>query len=208
VERRAEAERRLVEAAAELISEDGPSEVTMAKVGTRAGYSSGLAAHHFGSKAALMERVADTVSGDFAAAMLERTTPGATLLDDILVLVDVYFDIVEDPPPVNRARLVLIADAVAHTRADAREVILDADRQFRRFIAGRVHDAIAAGDPVGVDAEAFAVVLVGMLRGITFEAMLDGAVDLTTARAEVTALVTDRLSRPSTARPRRRPARS
>lgn len=204
VERRAEAEHRLVEAAAELISELGPSEITMAKVGARAGYSGGLVAHHFGSKAALMERVADTVSGEFAAAMLSRARPGSTLLDDIGVLVDVYFDIIENPPPVNRARLVLIADAVAHSNADGREVIIEADRQFRSFVAGRVRDAIASGDlGVDLDPDGFAVVLVGMLRGITFESMLDPAVDLRAARAEVTALVTDRITRPNTARTRK-----
>ena len=55
-ERRTEAEQRLLAAAAQLISETGPASMTLAKVGERAGYSRGLATHHFGSKAALMQR--------------------------------------------------------------------------------------------------------------------------------------------------------
>jgi AcrR family transcriptional regulator len=53
-QRRIEAERRLVRAAAELVGEIGPARVTLANVGERAGYSRGLATHHFGPKGALM----------------------------------------------------------------------------------------------------------------------------------------------------------
>jgi AcrR family transcriptional regulator len=36
--------------------------VTLADVGKRAGYSRGLATHHFGSKGAMMQRLVDTVT--------------------------------------------------------------------------------------------------------------------------------------------------
>jgi AcrR family transcriptional regulator len=50
-ERRVEAERRLLRAAAELVGEIGPARLTLANVGERAGYSRGLATHHFGPRA-------------------------------------------------------------------------------------------------------------------------------------------------------------
>jgi AcrR family transcriptional regulator len=68
-QRRIEAERRLVRAAAELVGEIGPTRVTLANVGERAGYSRGLATHHFGSKAALMQRLVETVTSQFRDAM-------------------------------------------------------------------------------------------------------------------------------------------
>lgn len=190
-QRRAEAERRLVDAAADLISEAGPASVTLAKVGQRAGYSSGLAGHYFGSKAELMRRVADDVSEDFRAALRAGWSADGTLLDDVRALVDVYFDIVIDPPALNRARLVLIADAIAHPHADTRAVVVEADAAFRSAVADRIRSK-GRGD-VPIDAEAFAVVLIGLLRGVTFESMLDDAVDLEAARAEVVRLVSLRL---------------
>jgi hypothetical protein len=45
-----------------------------------------------------------------------------------------------------------------------------------------------------VDPASFAAVLVGTLRGVTFESMLDPAVDLSAARAEVDALLVARFS--------------
>ena len=68
--RRAEAERRLIAAAAEMVGEVGPSNVTLANVGERAGYSRGLATHHFGSKGALMQRLVEAVTHQFRDAML------------------------------------------------------------------------------------------------------------------------------------------
>jgi AcrR family transcriptional regulator len=193
-ERRTEAERRLVEAAAELVAESGPAGVTLARVGERAGFSRGLVAHHFGSKAALMERVADTVTGEFDAALQARLAPGGTVGDDLRTLVDVYLDVVADPPAVNRARLVLIADAVAHEGSDARAAVLGADRLFRRRLGDRFERAAADGElPPGTDAGGLATAVAGMLRGVAFASMLDPTVDLEAACKEISALLSARL---------------
>jgi AcrR family transcriptional regulator len=79
-ERRTEAERRLVAAAAELVGEIGPSRVTLANVGERAGYSRGLATHHFGSKGALMQRLVDTVTVQFREAIFEEAKRNPLLI--------------------------------------------------------------------------------------------------------------------------------
>jgi AcrR family transcriptional regulator len=111
-ERRIEAERRLVRAAAELVGEIGPGKVTLANVGERAGYSRGLATHHFGSKGALMQRLVETVTNQFRDAMAEESQSDSPI-DQLRQLIDFYFTVVSDLHPVNRARLVLWADAVA-----------------------------------------------------------------------------------------------
>lgn len=113
-----------------------------------------------------------------------RRTPGRRTLD-----------IVIDPPPIIRARLVLIADAVAHHDADTRDVVLRADRAFRASLAGRLAQAVAAGElPPGTDADGLATTVVGTLRGVTFESMRDPTVDLRAARAEIGALLTSRIT--------------
>jgi AcrR family transcriptional regulator len=58
VERRLESERALLGAAAEVIAERGITGASLTVIGERAGTSRGLPTHHFGSKDALVARVA------------------------------------------------------------------------------------------------------------------------------------------------------
>ena len=136
-QRRIEAERRLVRAAAELVGEIGPARVTLAKVGERAGYSRGLATHHFGSKGALMQRLVDTVTSQFRDAIAEESQSDSPI-DQVRQLIGFYFRVVSDLQPVNRARLVLWADAVAGPSEDVRPQMVSADREFREEIEKRI----------------------------------------------------------------------
>src|SRR3954469_9015441 len=141
--RRAEAEERLVAAAAEMVGEVGPSRVTLANVGERAGYSRGLATHHFGSKGALMQRVVEAVTHQFREAVFDRGHPGDAVAE-LRTLVGIYFDVVTDLQPVNRARLALWADAVANPDEETRRRMVAADREFRDEIEKRIEDAATA----------------------------------------------------------------
>jgi AcrR family transcriptional regulator len=192
-QRRIEAERRLVRAAAELVGEIGPAGVTLANVGERAGYSRGLATHHFGSKGAMMQRLVDTVTSQFRDAMFEGSEPDSPI-GQLRQLIAFYFDVVSDLKPVNRARLVLWADAVATASDDIRPRMVAADREFREEIEKRIRLAVAAGE-VGADVDALglATVIIAMLRGVALQYVLDDQVDLNTARHEVEQLLTSRL---------------
>ena len=191
-ERRAEAERRLVQAAAELVGEVGPSRVTLANVGERAGYSRGLATHHFGSKGALMQRLVDTVTVQFRDAIVEGASD--SVLDQATGLVHTYFEVLADLRPVNRARLVLWADAVATDSADVRHAMVSADREFREELAKRFEHGVSAGEvPSSVDPDGLAAVVVGMLRGVALQSLLDDDVDLDACRNEIEQLLEARL---------------
>ena len=54
-QRRAETERRVVDAATELIATSGSRRITLAQVGEAAGYSRGIVYHQFGSRERLVE---------------------------------------------------------------------------------------------------------------------------------------------------------
>ena len=192
-ERRAEAEHRLVQAAAELVGEIGPSKVTLANVGERAGYSRGLATHHFGSKGALMHRLVDAVTAQFRDAVIDERS-SESLVDEVLGLTRAYFRIMTEPPALNRARLMLWADAVATPSADVRPAVVAADREFREEIEKRLERAILAGHaPTSVDPAGLATAIVALLRGVALQSMLDDQVDLDAARAEVEALIVNRI---------------
>ncbi|SBS77128.1 conserved hypothetical protein [uncultured Mycobacterium sp.] len=192
--RRAEAESRLIAAAADLVGEVGPANVTLANVGERAGYSRGLATHHFGSKGALMQRLVETVTHQFRTAMFDRgesTDP----VTELRTLIGIYFDVIADLQPVNRARLVLWADAVANPTGDTRTTMIAADREFREEIKKRIAVAVSAGRaPKTIDPQGLATVVVALLRGVALQSLIDDDVNLDAARREVEALLTHRFS--------------
>lgn len=197
-ERRAQAERRLVRAAAELVGEIGPARVTLANVGERAGYSRGLATHHFGSKGALMQRLVDAVTSQFREALIENGQSDSPT-DELRDLIRIYFRVVSDLQPVNRARLVLWADAVATPSEDIRPAMISADREFREEIEKRVRLAAAAGEvPSSVDPRGLATVIVAMLRGLALQSLLDDRVDLDATRREIEQLLDLRLRKDAT----------
>jgi AcrR family transcriptional regulator len=193
-ERRAEAERRLVSAAAELVGELGPAGVTLANVGERAGFSRGLATHHFGSKGALMQRVVDVVTSQFRDAMFEESQSNSPI-GELQRFIGLYFDVVADLQPVNRARLVLWADAVAVPSEDIRPRMVSADREFREEIEKRIQLARTAGEvPASINPQGLATVIVAMLRGVALQYLIDDQVDLTAARGEIEQLLTNRMN--------------
>ncbi len=199
-ERRTEAERRLVHAAAELVGEIGPSRVTLANVGERAGYSRGLATHHFGSKGALMQRLVDAVAVQFREAIFEESR-SESVFDQAMGLVHTYFQVLSDLRPVNRARLVLWADAVATGSPDVRPAMVSADREFREELTKRIEAGVTTGEvPSSVDPQGLATVIVGMLRGVALQALLDNEVDLAGCHTEIEQLLIGRL-KPKRRRP-------
>jgi AcrR family transcriptional regulator len=181
--RRTEAEQRLVAAAADMVGEVGPSRVTLANVGERAGYSRGLATHHFGSKGALMQRLVEAVTHQFREAMFDRgESEDATT--ELRTLIGIYFDVVTDLQPVNRARLALWADAVANPDEETRSRMVAADRE----LAATAGEILRAIDPHGL-----ATVIIAMLRGVALQSLIDDRIDLAAARSEVEALLIHRL---------------
>ena len=197
-ERRGEAERRLVEAAAAMVSEAGPAKVTLANVGERAGYSRGLASHHFGSKRALMQRLVESVTYQFREALFDQQE-SSDALGELGTLIDIYFDVVSNLQPVNRARLVLWADAVANPSEDIRPAMVNADQEFREEIEKRLRQAIATGQvPETVNAHGLATVIIAMLRGVALQSLIDDQIDLAAARFEIAQLLLNRLHKEQT----------
>ena len=97
--------------------------------------------------------------------------------------------------PVNRARLVLWADAVTTPSDDIEPAMVSADREFREEIKKRLRLAVTAEQIVAVNAHGLATVIVAMLRGVALQSLIDDDVDLAAARAEIEALVTARLQK-------------
>ena len=169
-ERRSESEDALLAAAAELVAERGIAGSSLASIGERAGTSRGLPTHHFGSKDALVERLAsraqdgiqDALAEGYARARARREA--LTALRSVCLMVDIYLGLFEDPTPDERALLVLWGSTFPSSASV--EVMHQADRRSFEGIA----DLVAAGQRDGsirsdLDPGATAVVILGMMRG-------------------------------------------
>jgi len=171
-ERRAAARDRLLQAAAELIAERGLAAVTLAQVGDRAGYSRGIANHHFGTKAALIEELISQVEREFTAATAPVRNLDATV-DELVTTSSIFIGLLEDLPAIHRAFLVLWASAVADDELRPRMAASDAT--FRDAVAAIVERGKARGEvDDNVDADTFAVMLLGQLRGLALQHLIAG----------------------------------
>jgi len=181
-QRRDQAESALLNAAAELVVEQGVRALTLARVSERAGYSRGLVTHHFGSKQALIERLAHATQAGFVPG-LDGLPPG---LDRLLRLIDGYLGALGRVGVWNRVFLLLWAEAA--TAPELAPIFRERDEAFRADLREDVAAGLADGTirPEVVPDEA-AIAIVGQLRGIGLQRLLDPeAVDTERLRHSVT----------------------
>jgi AcrR family transcriptional regulator len=179
-ERRSHAEQSLLDAAAALFARRGVEGTSLADVGAHAGYSRGLVNHHFGSKAALVQRLAQRSQRDFAAGLADV---GGGEVEALVMLVGAYLSAIGQDVLQARAFFVMWGAALPE-QADLREVTAAGDAKFRAGLesvlrAGQQNDTITSE----VDAPSVAATLVGMLRGIGAQFLVDPeGIDLAAAR--------------------------
>jgi AcrR family transcriptional regulator len=195
-ERRDQAEAALLNAAAELIVEEGVHSLTLARVGQRASYSRGLITHYFGSKQALLERLARTTQTGFVPG-LDGLPPG---LDRLLRLIDGYIGELGQMRMMNRAFLLLWAQAA--TAQELSGIFRERDAAFRAELSEDVKAAVADGTVrPDVVADDVAVAVLGQLRGIALQRLVDSlAVDTQQLRQSVTGYWRQALSTQQTPR--------
>ncbi|MEU2348056.1 TetR family transcriptional regulator [Modestobacter sp. NPDC049651] len=159
-QRRAETERRVVDAATRLIAARGSRAVTLGEVGREAGYSRGIVHSHFGSREQLLEAV---VRDAQRFPVPEATGTG---LDRLTTVVRAYLDNVLERRPGTGAFLLLWAESIAG-EPGLEALFGERDTAFRADLAALVRAGLADGSVrADADADAVAVMLVGLLRGI------------------------------------------
>jgi AcrR family transcriptional regulator len=168
-QRRDEAESALLEAAAELVAEQGLRGLTLARVGERAGYSRGLVTHYFGSKQALVERLARAAQSGFVPGLADLP-PG---LDRLIRLIDGYLaQQAKHARPLNKAFLILWMEAA--TSPDLAPLFRDRTEAFRTDLREDLTAGIADGTirpDLPVDETTAAIV--AQLRGLALQSLVD-----------------------------------
>ena len=182
-ERRATAEAALLDAAAHLVADRGIDNTSLAEIGEAAGYSRGLVNHHFGTKAALVARLAERTQTEVAALLPD---PSTTTLRE---LVDGYLELASKDEWWARAYFALCGAAVPKSAA-LRDIMAERDERLRAHTA----EIVASDQQRGlirsdIDPGSLALTIVGMIRGISTQLFVDGDVDIDGARSVSDALL-------------------
>ena len=124
-ERVALSDRRLTDAAIELLNERGTAGTTLQAIGSRAGYSRGLVTHRFGSKAGLFRHVLHDLTESWRARLTEAVT-GRTGGEAICAAADALRRFMSEEPQRLRAMYMLwflSIDPSAEYRANVAEAL-------------------------------------------------------------------------------------
>lgn len=183
-ERKQDAEQRLLESAIELIGKKGVNGMTLSEVGEMAGYSRGLVSHHYGSREAFLRVVALSLRQRFVDA--EQQTHHEPGLDALIANVELYLLGTE---PTSRAVNVMLTEAIVGGGS-----LLEDMRGFtatsRKYFANQIRRGMERGEiRRDIDPDAQAVIILGLLRGVASQALLDDKVQKTKMRAEIVATI-------------------
>jgi len=201
--RKARSERsskRLLDAATELIAEQGYSATTIAQIAQKAGYSHGLVSQRFGSKSDLIQMLAREFQSYFAIDKLEPALKKSHGLDALIVMVETYLDAVAGSGMLGRAYYELFGESIVLV-PEIHQTFVKADRNFRGLLIKTIRSAIKVGEmPEEVEVNALASVVLSIIRGISMQWVLDGgSIDLATIKQEIRRVFELAFARPDVA---------
>jgi len=167
-ERTALSDRRMIDAAIELVVERGVEGATLRQIGERAGYSRGLATYRFGSKAGLFRAVIKDVSKRWLAELAEAVY-GKVGIDAICSAVDTYYCFaIESQRPIY-ALYILFYQSIgpgAEFKDKVAEVLVRQRADVRQWIEA----GIAAGQiRSDIDPQRHAEQFVATIAGVTYQ---------------------------------------
>lgn len=181
-ERRETSERRLLDAALAIVAHRGTVRMTLAEVGEAAGYSRGLPAHRFGSKAGLVHALAGYIGERFGQQRKQGPAlkPG---LDAILGNIEFYFSRKGDAFTATRALLVMMTESAMAPASVLRQEVAAYNRSALDWFEQHIAIGIAQGDIApDTDAAVTAVILLGAMRGVMLQWLVDDRIELPAVR--------------------------
>ena len=204
VERRRASDARMLRAAMRIIAQKGAAGATLAEIGIEAGFSRGLPAERFGAKLTLLHALLDFMDGWFQQRVAAAVN-GKSGLEALRARLDAHIDSACASPVATAALYSLFVESLcAIPELQPRTRALSAG--FHEGFRSHLEQAKRRGElRAGVDARQMAAILVGALRGLIIQSLLEGdARRLAVHRAQIHALVNAGLSKAAPAAPRRK----
>jgi AcrR family transcriptional regulator len=165
-------DRRMLECAVQLIVERGISGTKLTDVGLRAGYSRGLAAMRFGTKAGLLSRVARHVTANWLNH-LKSSVGHKTGLAAVLAAIDAQEKAMAETPAEMRTMYAIFF----HSSDASAEYHMDVARTLtaqRRDLANWLREARDAGEIQSrLDPARIAAQVLNSMIGIIYQWVMD-----------------------------------
>src|SRR5882757_86355 len=169
--RRIEAERRMLAAAVKILAEQGTDGLTLADVGSAAGYSRGLPAHYFGSKTGLIEAVAKHIVDRFANRLAD-TVEGEPSLTVLLKSIGAYLD--RESKAWESAAALQTVFVESLTEPALQPAVGELTQRSTRRLAASIRGAMSEGAiRADIDAQRHAVMILGLLRSLITMWLID-----------------------------------
>ncbi len=180
---------RLVRAAAEMLVEVGYERMTLAAIGRRAGYSYGLVTQRFGSKEGLMWAVVESMVVDWTGRERLRAGTAGSWLSRIRPIIEgVRASAARDPVSLRALWAVMFEAVKPGTMLNER--IQELHRNQRTNTARAIEVEVKAGRiPPDLAPEATAAVVIGALRGLAYQWLLDPSFDYDGALEALEAII-------------------
>ncbi len=170
----------MIEAAIELLNTVGIQGTTLVAIGEKAGYSRGLATHHFGSKAGLFRAVLKRVSAAWNEE-LSRSLNGKTGLRAITTAIDSHLAHALRHPHYIRAQNILWGAAMDPS-SEFKPNVAEFMRIQRESVAAWIRGGQALGEiHQDIDARRIAEQYYGGLIGINSQWLVSPDFDLAAA---------------------------
>ena len=181
-ERTEASDKAMFKAAITLIAKDGPSKMTLAGVGKKAGFSGGLVSYRFGSKSNLLKATTDRIlelwnSRVVGPALSEKQDDDAT--SHIKTVARLYLDAVAAKSDLIMAQFRLMNDSYSSYQ-ELQPTFQKYDQGLRSELTQHLQELQAKGNlRADTDVESIVICLIGTLRGVAIQYFIDSdSVDL------------------------------
>jgi len=174
-------ERRLLDAAADLVASSGIAATTFEKIGERAGCSRGLVSQRFGSKDGLIAALVTDLREQFEQEISERQLDELSPHEALIGFVDLYFSALWQHP-TQSAYHVLLAESIS-AQPQLRPLFAEVHDTVRDQLRDFVERAQKEGSiPSSVDADATALSIGALLLGMTIQSIVNPTTDIDRVR--------------------------
>ncbi len=163
-QRKQEAQIAIITAAITLIADKGLAGLTLAAAGEQAGYSRGIASHHFGKKDELLIAVVNHITRRFNnyLAQDKNIKPGLAML---IKVIERYLSDIKDNSVNVRAWQIILTEAASNPVL--KPALEKVNTRSVKNLAQHIEQGISDGDiRSDVDPSHQAVILLSTLRGI------------------------------------------
>lgn len=187
-ERRAQSERKILEAAAELIAKNGITATTFEKIAEKSGYSRGMVSQRFGSKDGLIQSLCQALSDGFDEGMADWGLDSMLPEEAVVGFADQYLRALLEAE-MNNVYPVLVAESLA-AKPELRPVFAAMNERVRVLLREKIEEAQAAKRvPDFIDADSAALSIGATLLGVASQALLNPTTDIERLRKSVTATI-------------------